>query len=527
MRRGRPSLAFAMLISGVLAGCAFPGGGVGKAFDAIPAPVWSAGYSWTYGVVASSQETSFEGGEFDGDSDTQTVRATFTVVNTSTVVLGEPVYVVKVDQSLDHPMFQGQWQAYTQRGLGLAAIGYDFEREIREEEPSSFDACRGTQPMVPVPPGERFPMLPFPLDDDATARGSWGFDEPFVFEYEIQVHGMVSVKVPAGEFEAVYVTTDLRPRPPVEFQQDPDFPIFNFRIRTEQWYSPDVRFFVKNVVAASAEASAGSEGSFRFAYRSAMELEDFSLQAGPEGDVPEVATPEPREPVAVPYRSYRVVSDQRFPVNVADGPVAARFGLEDAGPRPPDGPPRVVHGDAVPEGLDFDHEKHRVVWTVESWNGGGYERFEDSGDVLAFTFTRGGKFAMRAEIRPLECGGPYLGSAFGEVSTYWEKTFRIDGQLGPQRVVSVGEFPVEEGAFWGRATWTAQPTIAVVADRGHPVFRSPDGRSQAAPSGSPGEAGFNPYPAGLWKVDWDTEAVTLGDDFDLTVLVSYDNEVFA
>ena len=231
----------------LFSGCAFPGGGAGKAFDAVDVPTWESGYKWTYDVISSSQASGFDKEGIGTDGDSQRASITMSVINTTKELDGEPLYVVSLDETTDHPLFEGNTQAFSQEDLRVAAVG--FAHQYYGESGSS-DPCFSYGPLQPVDADEQFPALRFPLDDGLEWDGSVGGDEPFM-DYTMRVHGLVDVQVPAGTFKAVYVTTDFQPAEIPEEARE-EIGMFDLQLRSEQWYSPDVRYLVKSVFSASA-----------------------------------------------------------------------------------------------------------------------------------------------------------------------------------------------------------------------------------------------------------------------------------
>lgn len=507
-------LSLALIGSLVLSGCAFPGGNVGKAFDAIEAPIWEPGYSWTYDVVASSQMSGFDRGGLGSDSDSQRGRVTMTVLNTTKEVHGEPVYVVSLGEGFDHPLFEGDTQALTQRDLELAAIGYTQ----RYYSPGGSDPCRGASPLQPVEGSQRLPTVQFPLDDGASWTGSLGIEEDFGMQYTMSVHGLVDVQTPAGSFQAVYVTTDFQPGDMPEGGAE-GLDMSDFSLRSEQWYSPDVKYLVKHVFTASASASEGGD-RYQFAYRTTAVLSEYSLEAGPEQESPEIM--DRMEPTAVRYEPTRIVSDTEFPVNIADGPVTARLTLEPMNTLGY-GYQDVIAYKPELQTVAYDNETHEIGWTVTTYSNGYTEEARSTGDILELAMERGGEYQVRAAIQPKKCGANMVSDAYGRASAFWSKTFEFETGSGdlPQ-TIDIADVPVEVNAYEAMVSWVREPKVGYSTDQANVVIRGPDGHVQSYSANSPGRTDFSAYPAGLHAVSWQTTGLpSMGEFIELTVTITY------
>ncbi|HEX9816891.1 MAG TPA: hypothetical protein VGB18_07915 [Candidatus Thermoplasmatota archaeon] len=506
-------LSIALLGSLVLSGCALPGGDVGKSFDVIDAPTWEAGYSWTYDLVASSQMSGFsrEGLGNDGDSERGTV--TMTVLNTTKAVEGEPVYVLSLGEGFDHPLFDGSTQALTKKGLELVAIGHDQYYYSHETN----DPCMGSAPLQPVDGEQQFPTIRFPLDDGSTWTGSIGIEEDFGMQYTMIAHGLVDVETPAGPFKAVYVTTDFKPQPFPDGGPE-GIGMYDFSLRSEQWYSPDVQYLVKHVFTASASASEGGE-RYQFAYRTTAVLSDYSLDAAPEQPVPEIL--DVRQPSYIKYTQGRIVSDTAFPVNVADGPATVRLTLEETSRG-------RVSEEQIPQvstlkPLTYDNETHEIGWTVTQYAGGYTEEEQYTGDILELDLSKGGQYQIRAALQPKKCGATMIADAYGTLSTYWTKTYELETATGDlPRTFELGDVPVEGNAYEARVSWVRAPKAGYSPDQANLVIRSPDGRTESYQTGPTGETSINTYPAGLHEVAWQTSGLpSVGEVVEVTVTVTY------
>lgn len=512
-----------------VAGCVQ--GNTAKAIDPTAAPVWEAGYTWTYDVISSSHESVVESGRVDGDTDRNREVVTVTVFNTTTTLLGEDVYYVRLSQSVDHPLFEGTIQALTKDSLSIAGRAWNDHyakpappRPVAVSDdltyavpPEPYNPCDGVVTIYPTPPEERFPALRFPLDDGNTWTDEiLEPEDDFVsFHYTGRTHGLVEVTVPAGTFSAIYATVDLVPVLPDEAEQ---YGEFKFRAKAEYWYSPDAQNLVKSLVSFSGQASMrGEPQSFQFGYTSTMSLRSYNLEAGPDEPAPMVQEDGARYE---PTRGWEIVADKPVPLNVADGPRPVTFALaaSDHGPPRYDGQPRV----ATPlPSSGLDPEAHRIYWRLlpdyESWN------FVDGfGDTFTYNFTDGGAYRIEANVQPLKCGGSWLGSAQTSVATFWEKTYKVAMDLGLPRTVEVGRFPVVQGAREGKVAWTMTPASVTLLDNGRPILYEPSGRT-VAPAGAStsGSFPFTPYATGSWRLVWESSRPTVGDDVSLTLRVEY------
>lgn len=508
-------LSIALLSSLVLSGCTVTGGDVGKSFDAIDVPTWESGYSWTYDIVASSQMSGFDRGGLGSDGESERGTVTMTVINTTKDVKGDPVYVLSLGEGFDHPIFDGTSQALTKRGLEVAAIGHGQYHSPRSD---MRDPCMGTAPMQPVEGEARFPTVRFPLDDGAKWSGSLGMEEDFGMQYTMNVHGLVDVETPAGAFKAVYVTTDFQPRDlPDGAEEYAD--MYDFSLRSEQWYSPDVMYLVKHVFTASASASEGGE-RYQFSYRTTAVLSDYSLDPAPEQAAPEIV--DYHEATYAEYVPSRIVSDTAFPVNIADGPATARLTLEETN-----------HGyggyqEQIPQVSDlkpltYDNETHQIGWAVTKSSGGYSEEIVYTGDILDLVLERGGEYQVRASIQPKKCGANMVSEAYGTLNAYWTKTYEFETGTGDlPRTFELGDVPLEENAYEARVGWVRQPKAGYSADQANIVIRSPDGRTESYQTSSTGETNFNTYPAGTHQVAWQTTGLpSVGETVEVTVTVTY------
>ena len=505
----------ALLTSLAVAGCTFPGGEVGKSFDPLDAPVWEPGYSWTYDVVASSQMSGFDRGGLGSDGDSQRGKVTMTVINTTKEVRGEPVYVVSLGDGFDHPLFEGDTQALTKRGLELTAVGFNHDYAM----PGSSDPCRDASPLQPVEDTQRIPTVRFPLDDGKSWSGSLGLEDDFGMQYTMLVHGLVDVDTPAGTFKAVYVTTDFQPG---DFQDGgpEEMGMYDFSLRSEQWYSPDARYLVKHVFSASASTSEGGE-RYQFAYRTTAVLADYSLDVQPEQEAPEIV--ERMEAQPVPYMPSRIVSDTEFPVNVADGPVTARLTLEEMNMRVFGNDDLIAYSSEL-EPLAYDNETHEIAWTITTYSDGYTEETRKTGDILELNLTRGGDYNVRAAVEPKKCGSYIVSDAYGRASAYWSKTFEFETGTGdlPQ-TLDIADVPIEAGAYEALVSWVREPVAGYSPDEASVVIHGPDGQMQSYRATPPrGQTQFGAYPAGTHALSWQTTGLpSVGETIELTVTVTY------
>lgn len=504
----------------LLAGCTFPGtGGVGKSFDPIDVPVWEAGYSWTYDVVSSSQSSGFDRDGIGTDGDSERTRVTLTVINTTKESEGRPVYVVALGEGADHPLFDAAVQAITKDTLEVVAVGHQQVQHVAPAARAGEGPCAGQTPLYPVDSDQRFPTLRFPLDDGATWTGSLGLGDPVAMTYTMTAHGLVDVETPAGVFDAVYVTTEFRA--PEERSEDlpDDVRFFDLNLRSEQWYSPDARYLVKQVFSASAMAG-DEEQRYRYAYRTAAILANFSLEPRPEEPAPDIAGPV--ETVREPYRPIRIVSDTAFPVNVADGPVAARFTLEDTDGGWPLWEPQIASSEELAP-LVYDNTTHELRWTITDSSARHADEQRFTGDILEFQFSKGGDYNIRAGLHPKECGAYQTTEASATATALWSKSFEFETSAGelPQ-TIDLGVVPVEVGAYEGVVSWDRAPKYGYSTDSGNVALRGPDGRTQTFSTNRAGSGSFSTFPAGEYALSWQSTGLpTIGEDIHVTATVTY------
>jgi hypothetical protein len=509
--RPQPPLLVLALLGLSFSGCVFPDGGTGSPFEALDAPRWEAGYGWTYDVVASSQSTGFDDRSVGGGSDSDRAKVSLKVLNTTKMMGNRPVYVLSVDDNAEHPMFEGDLQAIDQQSLAVVARAYHTGMYPGER---GTPACRGYSPLQPVSPEEDFPGIRFPIDDGLEYTGSLGFDDPLILGYTTKVYGLVDVNVPAGRFRAVYITTEFKPG---ELPQEAEGHLFDVNMRIEQWYSPDARYLVKHVFSASAVASNGGQ-NYRFAFRTTAVLASYSLEAGPEQESPEIEDRTHEQEFR--YRSTQLVSDTAFPVNVADGPTTARITLQETKGEGHWGG-RILRVEELAP-IAYNKTTHEIAWTVSRTAGGYYQEEEFVGDVLELPMERGGNTMVQALLRPVACGMGPIAHANGMADAYWERTFTFETSPGLPQTKLIGEFPVEDGAMQGLASWTRQGRLGYSPDSGQLVIRDGAGSSRAFSASQIGQADFGTYPPGLFAASWATSnPVNVGEVIELKVTVSY------
>ncbi|MBI2078862.1 MAG: NUDIX hydrolase [Euryarchaeota archaeon] len=520
--------AFRVLVLGVAlasAGCLQGGANSAKAIDPIPAPAWEPGYTWKYDVLSASHEGIVEQGRIDGDSDRDRTTVSMTVFNTTSPLLGEDVFYVRMSESLDHPLFHGNVQALTRDGLEVAGTAWTSnyvevakpmpvspELDYAYSYPKPYDPCEGVIMLHATAAEARFPVLQFPLDDGTSRTGdiSEGDDDFFLFHYTSRVHGLVEVTVPAGTFKAVYSTVDLVPEIPDEAQ---DYGGFSFRAKAEYWYSPDAQNLVKSLFSMTGQGRDPGEGnSYSFGYSSTMTLRSYDLTAGPDAPAPKVQ--EETHSSYEPARYWKVVADREFPINLADGDATVTFGLApvDGQSRYPEDRPDVA--ESLP-GSGLDPTKHRVYWRV--WND--YESWrwdEGFGETFTYNFSDGGGYRIQGDVQPIECGGSWLGGAQASLPTFWQKSFKFPMEAGLPGTFEVAKFPVVLGASEGQVSWTMTPAFGTSVDRGRPVAVDPGGRTYpVGGAASTGSGPLNAFMAGTWRLNWETTSPTVGDDVTL------------
>lgn len=512
-----------------LSGCL--GGGSAKGFDAVAAPKWSAGHSWTYRL---SQSVSESVGRVQPTTEGQETSLVLTVINTTEPLEGEPAYYVSAEHEggeyLDHPFFDGSLLAYAQSNLNVIARGHDspllavpqsMPVDGSLSEPQSGDPCEGRPRIDKVDAEETLPAPAFPLASDGTERGTWGaVGDGFAFDYVLRVEGMKTVEVLAGDFEAVHVSLDMSPSAAVS-----EDTFTAFRVHADYWYSPLVENFVRIDLTASAAGGLGEErGTFRFESRA--EVADFDLAIMDESPAPVLNAPHTQE-----LGGLRIVSDVRLDQNVATEPLVARFALEATpGDAYYGGPIESVGTFGEPP---YDPATHSVYWRVSGptrFHGPvGYSVTTRQSETLQYTFHAAGHYSISAEVRPLVCGQPWLGSAYGTATPYWEKTWTVEIDPGPAHTIHLDDFHIEAYPSSTKLTWT-KAGDATPLDGGHVRLTDPYQRTHRT---SNGDANILRSLPGDWKIDWEAYGFetgfdgvatpVVGDDVRVTLRIDYDS----
>lgn len=520
-------LVGAVVLAMALSGCTVTSSvKLGRPFDPIAAPVWKAGYTWSYDVTTSFRASGF--GEGFGDesfSEADRQRVTLTVFNTSAPVDGEDVYYVRADEPLEsNPLFSGSVWAYSQGQLEeLAnawidsvakpmAVQYDIAYPHAYSPRPEYDPCDGLQPLYRKPLAERSSLFRFPLDDGAAHEGVMNSDG-LEFAFKSRLNGLVDVKVPAGTYKAVYITTDFEPDLPAEAEGYG----LNIQFRVETWYSPEIRYLAKTYIRAqgSIEGSRTGDG-FQFSFN--MELRDVVLTEQPEQPAPPIIDGIVSTPAIPSFRIARTDGDP----NIANGTFETTFSLKPSKPG--------YHMDYFGEGMEtvgehapldwIDHTTHQVRWLLTKDYE--YDSVEESfGDTFTHGFKDGGRWRVEAQIVPLKCGLPSLGSQVAAFATYYEKTFTVNQDAGPGATRSVGTFEVGDGPIEGVLTWTHQPAVGSGYNPGRPSVRSPSGMSLGPSNPSASTHRFYPDDDGTWTLQWIQDGLTLGDDARVKVRIDY------
>jgi hypothetical protein len=521
------------------AGCLDPDdNGGAKAFDALDAPVWQSGYQWTYDITSSYHSTYSEDGRPSGDSETESDAFTLTVINDTADFEGEPVYFLRSSERVDHPFMQGTLQAISKANLAVAGYGYseDSMRMAPRAVPASRspdmayssyypvqpkDPCEGVTLMQSVEDEKRFPGFQFPIDDGQAWTGVWGEDNDMPqFTYTSKVRGITPVQVPAGVFPSVYVETEFVPAAGgLESNELP----FQFRIRSESWYSADVRYLTKMIVSAEMTGTSpdGRFGPVSFDYVSTMQLKDFELTPGPGEPVDVVVQKAYDEDYArtEPTPGYAIVADKEMPLDLSADPVTVNLGLEQLEDYNYDG--RIqARPDGVPQTVDIDHSTHEVVWMLNRYGDWQWSAEEIVGDTVSYTFDQGGRYQVQAHIRPIKCGESWRNYASADITTIMTRSYTLNMQPGVPATFKVGTFDVAPELSRLQIEWSMKPTAITAVDRGHLTLISPMGDRRMVTS-SPYTESYV-YPDGNWRMEWTSEQATVGDDVVVTVKTVYD-----
>jgi hypothetical protein len=299
--------------------------------------------------------------------------------------------------------------------------------------------------------------------------------------------------VPAGTFRVVPVTVDLA------FAAGTERPPYfdGVRIRAEYAYAPEVENLVRATVTASFSSPYG-----QMEYRSDARLADFSLQTKPEQPAPAR-----QEDFEYDYQPVRIVTDTAFPINGAEGPVTASFGLEEGSDARAwrDNGLRVV--EQVPAKAPLDLSRHEVRWLVhdDHWD----VVAEATGPTLMAEFGAG-RYHVRADVVPTVCGATHLASAYGTIANYWEKQWTVRVDAGIARTVPVDVFPVTGYPSQASGEWTLKSNIPAVSDNASPRFVSPSGQAHRAPK-APNSGWVPVHEPGEWRLEWEVAGAHVGN----------------
>lgn len=515
----RPSILLVAFgfASTAFAGC-LVGGGDGKGFDSISVPSWSAGYAWTY---ATEERFSSSGGSDFGDGDRSNKgHVSFEVFNTAEPLAGEAVYYLKSTGKLDHPLWGSDIFALTQDDLALAGTGselmhlmavpaYPHGDGVYTDDYEDPCAARGT--IDPTSPEEAFPAPDFPLEQGRNVRGMWsmdGDDDGFGLQWVMRTHGLRSVTVPAGRFDAVLVTLDMTPGMLLRDQESMGG---DFKIHAEYWYAPAVKYFAKMSITATV-ADIEEMGSYEF--RSVAELSEFDLTSAP-------ATPAPFAQTNMPKTNrVEVVSDTTFPVNLADGPVQAKFGLADGG-ADAHYQYRLEKAQGVPATSPLDPKEQEVVWSILQ---NGREVLRSVGPTVDVKLDEIGGYSIAADIRPVVCGVAWRSMLRPSADTTWSKTYTRHFDPGVADLIKLESLPTQDDTLDATVSWTMTAPMSSYLSGGSPRFVDPSGTAHQL-GGDTSGATFQLAP-GAWTLAWQEEGptvyalsapVTAGGDLSLTL----------
>lgn len=521
------ALAFA---APLLAGCLTNAGGA-SSFARIDAPVWQSGNAWTYDVSTSWSGVNGRGMSTDGGSR----PVTLTVFNTSEPLRGVPAYYVKADHPGESMLWPSTVMAFSKATLELLGAGskgpmvpaappprappgrtvvVDEEMMPLMHWPvgSDTDVCAGRSviDLVSAGSGDAMPGLHFPLVDGQVQTGRFGNGQVSL-SYERRTHGLTTVTVPAGSFQAAVVTVDAELAGAVYGAAG------LLKLHAEYDYSPDLGYLARAVVAATASSPVGPVH-----YESVASLTGFN-----HGTAAPTPAPYPRPPPTSAWRPLQIVSDVPLPANVAGGPTTVRFWLEDPTA------PAQGYDPARPDATraPFADPTYRVTWTLrgpDGWHASSAGMYQ-----FAYTFTQPGRYQVTANVGPARCGDSGLGSFQLAPTFYWERTWNVAVDPGVPQPITLDHLTLQSFPVTGRFNWTVHGSLLVPIDQGHAALVDASGRAVPATSDSATGATsrvVTPMP-GAYTVEWIPEGhstlgpepapVVVGDDATVTLHLDY------
>lgn len=514
------------LASVTFAGC-LEGDSQAQDFDPVAAPEWVAGQSWTYEVSASGFLP------FEGSIDDST-EVTVRVLNTEQAFDGQPVYYVRSDEILPHPlMFSEPLQVLRQGDLSLVASEY-VNHAISAPPPAPVisewstsggagawswaSPCKAA--LRPVAEAAQVQVAPFPLVHGKTWSGSFGDGELDAFQFFGTIGGMERVETTAGSFDAVRLTYTYRLSPEAQAHLAEDEEI---EFRFEQWYAPAIGFFAKSEATFTYSAPGG-----KVSLSSTVDLVSYEAGDGAQESVPAV-----RERAQAPA-AVSLHSSIGGAFNVADGPVTATLRLVDGAWADLDEEAEPTQ-ETVPL-ADVDLDAYKVRWSVQSLVDGGHH-LEFAPDPRSAELTLGepGWYDVSARLEPVYCGDPQGGSGHQSLEAFWEKTYLVEVEAGLGQQYELDTVHINEGASMATFAWQLERALPAVyndepMDDGEPVVYGPGGESWDIDAGE-NEATFDPHAHGDYALKWQAlgPAQSLGpvagDDVTVTLRVNYASPV--
>lgn len=484
----------------------------GRPFEAVAAPQWHPGYTWTY---SSEVQTNGAMGQDGAEAHQRaTASLTLSVINTTTPYHDEAVYYLVASgtarEGADHPLVHGDVTALRQSDLQVAAAGWTMLYAVAEPtEPgdlaSAIAECEAPATLEPVEPAERFPQPRFPIQADDEWSGFIGEDGERI-SYTVKTLGWETISTAAGSFRAVKVVAEFE-----ESEADGDFRFLGGR--SETWYAPDVRNWVQSTVEVAAEF----EGQ-PLTFSSNIELREFSLEPGPASPAPI-----PRDEAAARSIQFSLYTTDALPLDLSSGPVTLDLA---AGPSLDVAQPTLTTVTQFPP-LELPDDV-AVTWTLRDAQYNAVDRAQ--GAQVSFPIDRPGSYAVEALLSSEPCAAfQSYQTAFAEIPTFWSRTWEVEIDPGTPATIDVDDFYVGLGVHSSTVDWEFQREHPPAADGGKPILRAPDGRDvQVRETGRGFE--FDLFPPGQWHLSWVPEGeellvmdspILVGDDVTVTLAVQY------
>lgn len=491
--RSRVLATSLVLLLGVtaLAGCLEAGFG---AFDEMAAPSWEAGYRWSYDVAQDGSSKYRENGATAESTVHFDAQVNVTVINTTQPLDGHDVYYVETDQEVGDyfgsfgmsPLGEGGLAAVRQSDMHTIARVYHWDWE---------NGCGAAMFQTTDEPQS----LNFPLREGKT----WTRAEDGVV-LTAEILGQEEVTVPAGTFDAIRVEIKMEID---EDEFDYEYGLRDMYSTQTYWYAPSV---LNIVLVESTSGGSFSEGdeSATFKTKSVTQLNDYALDAGQELPVPGLRKDTYR--YEMPMANMRVVSDTEFPVNIADGPVTANFGVQfdsmgfhESVPMPVEESEHTHEGESVTESNEpqhahptttvsaiqdsptYDRDRFTLVWTVYT---GSEQPLRIVADSLEWTFGDVAYVRVEATLEPVERVEPDSDCAYAVRPSYWQvpasmtadsiwaKSFSINADAGQPYDMNLATIPIGPGAFGMHSEWHIESPPGGIHDDAGPVFIADSGQ---------------------------------------------------